>query len=76
MLSLLVGANPADEHKCFAEWNASMLIPISKMIPMAVKLVLVPGAVWKMGSVDRERREQELVLRALLSVISGFHNEL
>jgi hypothetical protein len=50
MLSLLVGANPADEHKCFAEWNASMLIPISKMIPMAVKLVLVPGAVWKMGS--------------------------
>ena len=49
-LSLLVGVSPAHEHKCFAEGKASILVPISEMIPMAVKTLLIPGAVWRMAS--------------------------
>ena len=45
-LSLLVGVSPAHEHKCFAEGKASILVPISEIIPMAVKVLLIPGAVW------------------------------
>ena len=41
-LSLLVGVRPAHEHKCFAEGKASILVPISEIIPMAVKSLLIP----------------------------------
>ena len=34
----------AHEHKCFAEGKAFILVPISEMIPMAVKGLLIPGA--------------------------------
>ncbi len=49
-LSLLVGVSPAHEHRCFAEGKASMLVPILEMIPIAVKILLIPGAVWRMAS--------------------------
>lgn len=49
-LSLLVGVSPAHEHRCFAEGKASILVPISEMIPMAVKSLLMPRAVWRVIS--------------------------
>ena len=44
------GVRPAHEHRCFAEGKASILVPISEMIPMAVKSLRIPGAVWRMAS--------------------------
>ena len=43
--TFMIGVRPAHEHKCFAEGKASMFVPISEMIPIAVKVFLKPGAV-------------------------------
>lgn len=38
-----MGVSPAHEHRCFAEGKASMSMPISEKIPMAVNLLLKDG---------------------------------